>query len=139
MSNFEEAKNWIDANCEAEGDVHSDFFCRLRNALMGVDYEEGCPALDFIVAACLEKWAKDEKSEEKPDPVDLSATIDLRKVFEAKGEMGSKMDDLVHTLAAANASSINVRGANAQIDFVIDQLGRKQAIKEFLRIVGLSQ
>ena len=42
-----EARRFIDSICEDEERSH-DFVCRLRNAMLGVDYKEGCPGLDYI-------------------------------------------------------------------------------------------
>ncbi len=44
----EKALEWLDEACENQDDAH-DFVCRLRNAMHGLDYKEGCPALDYFV------------------------------------------------------------------------------------------
>ena len=44
---MEKAIQWLDVACEDQ-DAAWDFVCRLRNAMRGLNYEEGCPALDFV-------------------------------------------------------------------------------------------
>jgi len=121
------ARFWLDANCEDEEAAH-DFVCRLRNAMMGVNYEEGCPALDYIFEAVAQHDYKDSQDGRRAE---LSGRIErFKEVFDGCSDI---LDDLVHSLAAASASSINNRGSDAQIDFIIDELGPDQAVEDLER------
>ena len=58
----EKAIEFLDEACENQGDSW-DFACRLRNAMRGLDYEEGCPALDYfflLSCASIEKEKNDD-------------------------------------------------------------------------------
>lgn len=118
------ARDWLNENCE-DADASHDFVCRLRNAMQGLDYEEGCAALDFFFpAACA-----------------FETTIDKDRIENARialEEVPDVLDDLVHTLSAASASAINNKGSDEQIDFILDELGDEQAILTLERIVEAS-
>lgn len=54
----EKAIEFLEEACENEGDSW-DFVCRLRNAMRGLDYEEGCPALDYFFGLVCESVKKE--------------------------------------------------------------------------------
>ena len=54
----EKAIEWLDVACDSAGDSW-DFVCRLRNAMRGLDYEEGCPALDYFFKLSCESIEKE--------------------------------------------------------------------------------
>ncbi len=124
------ACDWLDANCEDEKASH-DFVCRLRNAMFGLDYEEGCPALDYI----FELVAQDEarKAQEERDAESAKKFERFREVI---GEDAELLDDLVHTLASASASAINNDGVKSQIVYVVRELDEPGAVHEFENIVA---
>lgn len=120
----QDARDWLNENCEDAEDSH-DFVCRLRNAMQGLDYEEGCPALDFFF----------------PAAIAFETTIDKDRIENARialEEVPDVLDDLVHTLSAASASAINNKGSDEQINFILDELGDEQAILTLERIVEAS-
>jgi len=49
----EAAISWLDAACDNSDDAW-DLVCRLRNAMRGLDYEEGCPALDYFITLVMD-------------------------------------------------------------------------------------
>lgn len=122
---FEAATDWLDANCE-DAEASHDFVCRLRNALMGLDYEEGCPALDFIFPATLNY-----------EEASFSRRIwEIRKRFLDNDLIeAGKLDDLVHTLFAADAAALNHNGPAAQITRIVKSLGKEQAVETLDRIL----
>lgn len=130
---YQAAKNWLDANCEVE-EAGDDFMCRLRNAMFGLNYEEGCPALDYI----FELVALDEarKAQEERDAESAKKFERFGEIFDLAAEDDELLDDLVHTLAASSASAINNDGVESQIEFVVRELGESEAIHQFDFIVA---
>jgi len=55
---MEAALAWLDAACDNSDDAW-DLVCRLRNAMRGLDYEEGCPALDYFLGLVCESVVRE--------------------------------------------------------------------------------
>jgi hypothetical protein len=54
----EAALAWLDVACDCPNESWS-LACRLRNAMRGLDYEEGCPALDYFITLVMDAHIKE--------------------------------------------------------------------------------